>query len=608
MATTTNLDPIHEEFETSMDSSINMSLIEEPDKVIADLQEKVMRLEKTTADLKAKNEILKKENIENTSLMKKMGYVGQRRKFTTQKAGENAEEDSVTIAKLTNEKDDLQEINEKMLDLLKEKELEIENLNQRFENYKMEAKIENDKNMEKIKELEDKVEILEAEKEKGENNHDLDDIVEECNKAKEKLRQQINDYAKTVDDLKSKVDLKDRAIQKLNDDIQALELEKLNLINQSNQKSQSKEAEVEMQKLKAEIDKLKRDNMFLEDKLKVEKENSEKLKASHQKEIKNNQKQVEEEQNNTKSVKEEKSNEINLLKTELAKVKKNLKLYTKRSEISEKKLYNELQKNYMLQEKIDKKTKELQELNELTKKILSNKDSILSQHAEKIEEILKDKNELLTQNKQLLNDILGKAAEGGAATENVNPTDAKSVQRIVVENKILKEEIKSLKEQINYQQKDLVDTSSYEKETIRLKQEIERITIENKALKKQIEDGQKGKMTEVEERDMGIRKRGLTQLSQTQRHLRPRRETLEGKMNKINFEKRLNALMKMKNDEKKDFEDQIEKINLELAELKLKNVDLEYENDALRIKYRNFIKTVTNECRKKGIKLNVSSS
>ena len=272
MATTTNLDPIHEEFETSMDSSINMSLIEEPDKVIADLQEKVMRLEKTTADLKAKNELLKKENIENASLMKKMGYVGQRRKFTTQKAGENAEEDSVTIAKLTNEKDDLQEINEKMLDLLKEKELEIENLNQRFENYKMEAKIENDKNMEKIKELEDKVEILEAEKEKGENNHDLDDIVEECNKAKEKLRQQINDYAKTVDDLKSKVDLKDRAIQKLNDDIQALELEKLNLINQSNQKSQSKEAEVEMQKLKAEIDKLKRDNMFLEDKLKVEKE------------------------------------------------------------------------------------------------------------------------------------------------------------------------------------------------------------------------------------------------------------------------------------------------------------------------------------------------
>ena len=163
--------------------------------------------------------------------------------------------------------------------------------------------------------------------------------------------------------------MKDRTIQKLNDDIQKLELEKLNLIN-SNQKNQPKEKDmVEIEKMKSEIDKLKRENQILEDKLKTEKESSEKLKASHQKEIKNNQKQVEEEQNNTKNVKEEKSNEINLLKTELNKVKKNLKLYTKRAEISEKKLYNELQKNYMLQEKIDKKTKELQDLNELTKKI-----------------------------------------------------------------------------------------------------------------------------------------------------------------------------------------------------------------------------------------------
>ena len=604
----TNLEPIHEEFEASMDNSINLNMIEEPEKVIADLQEKIIRFEKTMADLKAKNELLKKENIENSSLMKKMGYVGQRRKYTIKKGSEKEEEDSVTIAKLSNEKDDLQEINEKMLDLLKEKELEIENLNQAFENYKMEAKLENDKNMEKIKELEDKVELLESEKEKGENQHELDDIVDECNKAKEKLRQQINEYSKTVDDLKSKIDLKDRAIAKLNDDIQQLELEKLNLINQNDQKNQSKEHdhEVEIQKLKAEIDKLKRDNLFLEDKLKVEKENVEKLKSSHQKEIKNNQKQVEEEQKNTKNVKEEKSNEINLLKTELAKVKKNLKLYTKRSEISEKKLYMELQKNYVLQEKIDKKTKELQDLNELTKKILTNKDNILSQHAEKIEEILKDKNELLTQNKQLLNDMIGKAKEGEG--ENENLTDPKTIKRIVVENRILKEEIKGLKEQIDYQQKDLVDTSSYEKETIRLKKENENLLMENKALKKQIEDSKKGKMTEVEERDMAIRKRGLTQMDQTQRHLRPRRETLEGKMNKINFEKRLNALMKMKNDEKKDFEDKIEKINLEIAELKCKNLDLEYENDSLRIKYRNFIKTVTNECKKKGIKLNVISS
>jgi chromosome segregation ATPase len=592
-----NLEVIHEDLNSSIDT---VEFADEPEKMVADLQEKIMRLEKMNQDLKAKSDDLQKENIENASLMKKMGYVGQRRKFTVTGANQDQQDDSVTIAKLTKEKDDLQEINEKMLDLIKEKEVEITDLGHRIESVKMEAKIESDKNMETIRNLEDKVEMLENEK--NGNTNDIDDVVDECNKAKEKLRQQINEYSKEIEDLRTKIDLKDRTIQKLNDDIQQIELEKLNLIN-NNQKNQPKDT-VEIEKMKSEIDKLKRENQILEDKLKTEKESSEKLKASHQKEIKNNQKQVEEEQNNTKNVKEEKSNEINLLKTELNKVKKNLKLYTKRAEISEKKLYNELQKNYMLQEKIDKKTKELQDLNELTKKILANKDTILSQHAEKIEAILKDKNELLTQNKQLLNDILGKSDEGG--DEKINPTDSKSIQRIVCENRMLKEEVKGLKEQIDCQVKDLVDLSSYEKEIIRLKSEIESLSTENKALKTQIEQGQKGKMTAEEERDFTIRRRGLTQISAVQGHFRKRKETLEGKMNQINFEKKLNALMKMKADEKKDFEAQIEKINLELAELKLKNVDLAYENDILHIKYKNLIKTVTDECKKKGIKININ--
>ena len=594
-----------------MDSNVNfdifnssfgdVSVIEDPEKVIAELQEKVMRLEKTNEDLKAKNEILKKENIDNMSLMKKMSYVGQRRKFTVLKGGENAEEDAVIIAKLTNERDDLQEINEKMLDLLKEKEMDIENLNQRFENYRMEVRIENDKNMERIRDLEDKVELLEIEKENGYNQQDIDDIVAECNKVKEKLRRQINEYIKNIVDLKSKINLKDRAIQKLNDDIQQLELEKLNLVNQS----QSNENDIEIEKLKAEIEKLKRENLFLEDKLKVEKENVEKMKATHQKEINDNQKQVEEEQANTKNVKQEKKNEIHLLKTELAKIKKNSVFYIKRSELSEKKLYNEQQKNTMLQEKIDKKTKELEDLNVLTKKILTNKDNLLSQQAEKIEEILKDKNELLSQNKQLLNNMLGKTQGGGEG--NVNPNDAKNIQNIIVENKILKEEIKGLKEQIDCQAKDLVDVSTYEKESIRLKQENENYLKENKELKRKIEDLKKYKGAEIEDRDLGSRKRGLTLMNgPPHRYVRPKKDTLEEKMNQMNYEKKINVLKKMKDDEKKDLEKQIEKINLELAEIKLKTVDLAYENDALRIKYKNLIKTVTNECKKKGVKLNIN--
>ena len=80
--------------------------------------------------------------------MKKMGHVGLRRKFTAQSTFKRAQDDSVKIAEIIKEKDDLQEINEKMLDLLTEKELENEDLTQKFENYKLEVKLENDKNLE----------------------------------------------------------------------------------------------------------------------------------------------------------------------------------------------------------------------------------------------------------------------------------------------------------------------------------------------------------------------------------------------------------------------------------------------------------------------------
>ena len=255
----------------------------------------------------------------------------------------------------------------------------------------------------------------------------------------------------------------------------------------------------------------------------------------------------------------------------------------------------------MLQEKIDKKTKELEDLNVLTKKILTNKDNILSQQADKIEEIMKDKNELLTQNKQLLNNMLRQSQ--GKVEGN---TDDQNLQNIIVENKILKEEIKGLKEHIDCQAKDLVDVGNYEKESIRLKQENENLLKENEELKRKIEDLKKNKMTEVDDRDVGRRKRGLTIMNAHHKNVRPKKDTLEEKMIQMNYEKKINVLKKMKDDEKKDLEKQMEKINLELAGLKLKNVDLAYENDALHIKYKNLIKTVTNECKKKGIKLNIN--
>ena len=166
------VDEIHEVYD-----SVNYNLDPgdfDPEKIISDLQEKVVRLEKMNNDLKAKNEDLKKNQIESDSTMKKMGHVGLRRKFTVQGTFKK-EDDSVKIAELIKEKDDLQEINEKMLDLLTEKEMESEDLRQQLEDYKIEVKLENEKNLEKIQNLEDKIEMLENEK--GGTMYDIDEVV-----------------------------------------------------------------------------------------------------------------------------------------------------------------------------------------------------------------------------------------------------------------------------------------------------------------------------------------------------------------------------------------------------------------------------------------------
>ena len=115
-------------------------------------------------DLKAKIEDLKKNNIENDSVVKKMGHVGLWRKFTAQGTFKKAQNESFKIAELIKEKDDLQEINEKMLDLLTEKEMEIEDLQQKFDEYKLEVKQETNKYLEKIQNLEDKIDMLENSK------------------------------------------------------------------------------------------------------------------------------------------------------------------------------------------------------------------------------------------------------------------------------------------------------------------------------------------------------------------------------------------------------------------------------------------------------------
>ena len=613
-----NLDAIHEVYDSV---NYNLDLNEEdPEKIISELQEKIMRLEKMNNDLKSKNEDLKKNNIENDSVMKKMGHVGMRRKLTSQGTFKQVQNDSLKIAELIKEKDDLQEINEKMLDLLTEKELENEDLNQKFEDYKLEVKLENEKNLEKIQSLEDKIDLLENAK--GGTMYDIDEVVNEYNKSKDSLKQQINDYSKIEQDLKAKLEMKDRTIEKLNEDIQKLEIEKLKLINQNTKKDKIlKEKEVfEIEKLKTQIDKLKREVTFSNDQLKVEKDNTEKLSESHKKEIENFQKKLEEERNNTNSIREEKIKEINILKAEITKVNKELHAYTKKAELTEKRLDDEKQKNFMVQNKLDKKSKELSEMNEYTKKLLVNKDNLISQYEERIEELNRDKNDLISQNKQLLENIKLKK-ENSEIIENNNAESKKDdnndIQQYIHENKLLTEEIKGLKDQLGNQAKDLIDLNSFEKELVRLKAQNETFSKDNKILKirldeyKRNEEGAEFNLEGGGEEKSRLtrrdRKRGLTIMND-----KTRKMTLSGKrpisheaqINQLNFQKQLNALKKVKEEEKNDFDERINKMYKEVADLKVKNLNLTFTIDALKIKYKNMIKSVTNQCNKKGIKLN----
>ena len=339
---------IEELYETVNDDNVDVN-DEDPEKIISDLQEKIVRLEKMNNDLRAKNEGLKKNNIENNSVMTRMSLVGLRRKFTSQGDFNQVKNDSVKLAEIIKEKDDLQEMNEKMLDLLTEKELENEDLMQKIENYKLEIKLENEKNLEKIQSLEEKIEMLENSK--GINSaFDIDDIINEYNNYKERLKAQVNQYSKNEEELKQQIEMKDRTIQRLNEEIQGLELENLQLVNNSEADNKIKENEIlEIEQLKAENDKIKREMGYLDEKLKLAEENAIKASKSHENEIDEFQKKVENEQNNLKLFKEEKSKEINLLKTEINRNNRDISIYAKKIENAEKMLDDEKQKNFMMQ-------------------------------------------------------------------------------------------------------------------------------------------------------------------------------------------------------------------------------------------------------------------
>ena len=608
--TASALDQIDEKLD--LYETVNETQEEDKDKIIADLQQKLYSLEKLNKDLVEKNEGLTKNNIMNNNALNRMSLVGKRKFTSTQgNLNNNAQDDNIKLAEIIKEKDDLQEMNEKMLDLLTEKELENEDLLQKLENYKLESKIENEKNLVKIQSLEEKIEKLESSKS---SEFDIDDIVTEYNNYKERLKGQINEYLRNEENLRQDIDIKERTIQKLKEEIQGLEMENLQLVSQSESKEKITQNEIfELEQLKSENEKIKRDYEFLSEKLKISEQNNDKLNKLFETEVSSLKGKLENEKNNYKVYKEAKIKEIEKLKNDLSKNLLEISSLNKKIENTDKLVNDIKQTNFIIQNKLDKKNKEIQYMNEYTKKLLNNKDNLLKKYEKKIDQINKDKNNLISQNKELLEKIKTKNEEDYSTNlaEILNDDDDEAkeekgdINHYSHENKLLNEEIKNLKEQIANQAKDLVELNSLEKEVERLKVQNEELLSNNKNIQKHLDNLKK----QNGERRPSVKRRELNRnmMNMARKTTYARRKSNAEKNGDIfRLKKQLEALKKLKEDEKKELEEEIDKLKYELAELKIINLNRQYESDSLLIKYRNCIKMITNQCKKKGIKLKIN--
>ena len=577
---------------------VDAELKGDPQEIISKLRNKIIELENRLIDLKDKNEELTKNNIQNKSIMKRMSFVGIRRNFSF---SNKTLDDNIKYAALLKEKNDLQEINEKMLNMLTDKELEIEDLQENFDKYKSNIKNEIKQYLEKIDELEDKLEIMEENSKNQENLDDnLDKLTSEYNKYKKRMENTLKEYINKEEELKTELENKENAIRKMKNDMQNLEIENIQLQNQTEQRQKAHDADlVNIDKIIFENAKLKADINMWEEKIKTNEQKTQMIIASKDKEIKKLNEDLDFNNKNILQIKEEKNKEITTLKNEITKCNRDINNLVKKNELIEKEDKNLKENNSILQNKLDKKIKELQEINDSAKKLIENKENLIQEYEGKLNDLYTDKNKLIEQNHELLDkvknmntnnlgDILNDEEEN-----DINDSD---------ENKLLISEIKNLKEQLEKQAADLVSLNAMEKEVSRLNSENEKLTNDYKALKEKInrqkyEENADDLMNSIKEFHKNQRN------NKTLRHSSTKIKDIPF-ANRKNLEKQIDALKQIKEDEKKNFENEIDKLKGDIAVWKVKYLNQELENETMIVKYKNIIKSINEQCKKKGIKLN----
>ena len=619
------LESIKEIHEYSIESKESSEI--PPEELILDLQEKIIFLEKENKALKNKVESITKKDALNNTIIMKMSMVGLRKKFTLKKDITQKKYDDVKVAEIIKEKEHLQEMNENMLDMLTEKEIENEDLNQKFENYKLEAKMQNEKDLEQITNLEKEIELLKNAKEIS----PYEEIDEEYKRHKEQLQQQINYYNKLETDLNKQIREKDDKIKKLNEEIQSLQFDNINLISKSEQQYKINKAGYqdleklaqENIKIKSKLDEISNDLDKKNKELKYIEENKNKEIEKYQEDIQILKKEIEKKNNDIK--------ELDLAKTNLK--SSNDQIYILLNN-NKKELNEEKEKNYKIQEKLNKKTEELKSIKEYYKTLQTNNELEFKEYQEKIDELTKNKNDLISQNKDLLEKVKQnreeRASSSGLSLDKFVESDESimkdDIDFYINESKLLNEEINNLKEQISNQAHDLVEMNILEKNLEKIKIEKEDLISKNKQLSEQLNklkiefqelSEQQNKKDDEDEsnkyKTMILTKKEIPELKRMQTlrsvlnlSIRKSQKFAKAEKDKNLLQQNYDRLKKLIEEEKKEHEKQIENIQIDFVNKKIRYLNDINDKDVLLAKYKNTFNSIIEQCKLKKIKLSVN--
>jgi hypothetical protein len=299
---------------------------------------------------------------------------------------------------------------------------------------------------------------------------------------------------------------------------------------------------------------------------------------------------------------EQKNDEISNLKSEKIKNSKDIIDLIQKNDLLQKE-NNELKANILtIQKKFEQKSKELEELNSVTKKLIQNKENTIIQYENELEMKNKEKNLLISQNEELLN----KLNNGNNDKEEHKGN----------ENYLLNEEIKSLKEQLEKQAHDLLSLDAMEKQ-------ISALQLENENLKKK----EQGKTSDDSNNDLLTNSVKLKQNLSSNIDNSPIKKVkkrlsitiLKDKNNNINdktnndtiiLEKKAMTIAPKENDKINENEDIIKKENEqlkdEITKLKVKYFNSEFEKDTKITKFKNILKNIEQQCQKLGVTINLN--